>query len=96
MTGLLMVLAFSDPDDAMPGSAKPSNAELAAKRKQYKQAVDLATQTMKPYGLDTLFGKPVLAEDTQKLLNAALDKADNAALVTSLYASLMKIAPMLG
>ena len=96
VTGLLMVLAFSDPDDAMPGSAKPSNTELAAKRKQYKQALDLATQTMKPYGLDALFGKPVLAEDTQRTLNAALDKADNAALVTSLYASLMKIAPLLG
>ena len=55
VTGLLMVLAFSDPDDPMPGGPKPTNAELAAKRKQYKQAVDLAMQTMKPYGLDTLF-----------------------------------------
>jgi hypothetical protein len=96
VTGLLMVLAFSDPDDAMPGSAKPSKAELDAKRKQYKQAVDLATQTMKPYGLETLFGKPVLADDTQKTLNAALDKADNAVLITSLYGSLAKIAPLLG
>jgi hypothetical protein len=96
VTGLLMVLAFSDPDDAMPGSAKPSNTELAAKRKQYQQAVALATQTVKPYGLDTLFGKPVLADDTQNQLNAALDKADNAALITSLYASMVKMAPMLG
>jgi hypothetical protein len=96
VTGLLMVLAFSNPDDAMPGSPKPSNTELAAKRKQYKQAVDLATQTVKPYGLDALFGKPVLADDTQKSLNAALDKADNAALITSLYASLTKLAPLLG
>ena len=80
VTGLLMVLAFSDPDDAMPGGPKPTKAELDAKRKQYKQAVDLATQTLKPYGLDALIGKPVLAEDTQKSLNAALDKADNAAL----------------
>jgi hypothetical protein len=96
VTGLLMVLAFSDPDDAMPGSTKPSNTELAAKRKQYKQAVDLATQTVKPYGLDALFGKPVLADETQKSLNAALDKADNAALITSLYGSLTKLAPLLG
>ena len=96
VTGLLMVLAFADPDDAMPGSAKPSKAELDTKRKQYRQAVDLATLTVKPYGLDTLFGKPVLADDTQKVLNAALDKSDNAALITSLYASLTKIGPLLG
>lgn len=96
VTGLLMVIAFSDPDDPMPGGAKPSKAELDAKRKQYKQAVDLATQVMKPYGLDTLFGKPVMSDDTQKVLNAALDKADNAALVSSLYASMVKMAPLLG
>ena len=96
VTGLLMVLAFSDPDDAMPGSTKPTKAELDTKRKQYKQVVDLATQTLKPYGLDAFFGKPVLAEDTQKSLDAALDKADTAALITSLYGSLTKIAPLLG
>src|SRR5689334_1175802 len=28
VTGLLMVLAFSDPNDPMPGSSKPSKAEL--------------------------------------------------------------------
>lgn len=32
VTGVLMVLAFSDPDDAMPGSAKPAKAELDAQR----------------------------------------------------------------
>ena len=96
VTGVLMVLAFSDPDDAMPGSTKPSKAELDAKRKQYKQAVDLATKTLKPYGLDALIGKPVLAADTQKSLDAALDKADNAALITSLYGAMMKMGPLLG
>jgi hypothetical protein len=96
VTGLLMVLAFSDPDDAMPGGPKPTASELAAKRKSYAQAKSLATQTIKPYGLDTLIGKPVLADDVQKQLNAGLDKADNALLITQLYASLVKIAPMLG
>ena len=61
VTGVLMVLAFSDPDDAMPGSAKPAKAELDAKRKKYKEAVDLAKAVLKPYGLDTMIGKPVLA-----------------------------------
>ena len=96
VTGLLMVLAFSDPDDAMPGGPKPSASELAAKRKSYAQAKSLAVQTIKPYGLDTLIGKPVLADDTQSKLNTALDTADNAALISSLYGSLVKIGPLLG
>ena len=58
--------------------------------------MDLATQTLKPYGLDALIGKPVLAAETQKSLDAALDKADNVALITSLYGSLTKIGPLLG
>ena len=96
VTGLLMALAFSDPDDAMPGTPKPSGAELATKRKNYKDAVALATQTLKPYGLDTLIGKPVLAAATQNTLNTALEKADNFMLMTSLYTAMEKIGPMLG
>jgi hypothetical protein len=96
VTGLLMVLAFSDPDDGMPGSTKPSKTELDAKRKQYQQAMGLATQTLKPYGLDALIGKPVLAAETQRSLDAALDKADNVALITSLYGAMTKMGPLLG
>ena len=96
VTGLLMVLAFSDPDDGLPGGTTPPKAELDAKRKQYRQAVTIAAQVLKPYGLDALMGKPVLAAETQKSLDATLDKADNAALITSLYASLTKIGPLLG
>lgn len=96
VTGLMMVMAFSDPSDPMPGGPKLSKAELDAKTKQYKQAVALATDVLKPYGLDTMFGKPVLADDTQKTLDAALDKADKIALITSLYGSLTKIGPLLG
>ena len=96
VSGVLMVLAFSDPDDPMPGGAKPSAAELAAKRKTYKEAVDLAKLTLKPYGLDTTIGKPVMAAETQKTIDAALDKADNVALITSLYSAMMKMGPMLG
>ena len=93
VTGLLMVLAFSDPDD---GLSKPSKSELESKRKQYRAAVDLSTQTLKPYGLDALIGKPVLAAETQNALDAALDRADKVVLITSLYGSLMKIGPLLG
>jgi hypothetical protein len=96
VTGVLMVLAFSDPNDPMPGGPKLSKAELDAQRKKYTTAMDLAKATLKPYGLDVMIGKPVLAEDTQKAINAALDKADNLALVTSLYGALTKIGPLLG
>ena len=96
VTGVLMVLAFSDPDDAMPGSAKPAKAELDAQRKKYKAALDVATATLKPYGLDTLIGKPVLAPDVQKSIEAALDKADNTTLIASLFGAMVKMGPMLG
>ena len=31
VTGVVMVLAFADPDDPMPGGPKPSKAELDAR-----------------------------------------------------------------
>ncbi len=96
VTGVLMVLAFSDPDDAMPGSAKPAAAELDAQRKKYKAALDVATVTLKPYGLHTLIGKPVLAPEVQKSIEAALDKADNTTLIASLFGAMVKMGPMLG
>ena len=96
VSGVLMVLAFSDPDDPMPGGKTPSKAELDAKRKSYRSAVDLSRQTLKPYGLDTTIGKPVLAADTQKTIDAAIAKADNVVLITSLFATIEKIGPMLG
>jgi hypothetical protein len=96
VTGVLMVLAFSDPDDGMPGSTKPSKTELDTKRKNYKTALSLATATLKPYGLDALIGKPVLADAVQKTIDDTLDKADNVVLVTSLYGALTKMAPLLG
>jgi hypothetical protein len=93
--GILMALAFSDPDDPMPGS-KPTAAELQTKRRDYRQAVDLTKQMLKPYGLDTLIGKPVLADASTNALDAAVDKADNVVLITALLTSLEKIGPLLG
>ncbi len=96
VTGVFMMLAFSDPDDPMPGAPAPPKAELDRKRKQYKDAVGLATAVLKPYGLDALIGKPVLSDDTQNTLTAALDKADNLALIRSLFSALGKMGPLLG
>ena len=95
VSGVLMVLAFSDPDDPMPGN-KPSKTELDAQRKKYKQALSLAVAMLKPYGLEGVIGKPALADATQKTIEAALDKADNVALITSLYGALTKMGPLLG
>jgi hypothetical protein len=96
VTGVLMFLAFSDPDDAMPGAPKPSKTELDAQRKKYKDAVAIATATLKPHGLDTMIGKPVLADETQKSIDAAIGKADTVVLITSLYNAMLKMGPLLG
>jgi hypothetical protein len=96
VTGVLMFLAFSDPDDTMPGAPKPSKTELDAQRKKYKDALAIATSTLKPYALDMMIGKPVLADETQKTIDAAIGKADTLALITSLYNAMMKMGPLLG
>lgn len=95
VTGVLMVLAFSDPDDPMPG-AEPPKAELDARRKQYQQAVSVVTATLKPYGLESVIGKPGLADETQKTIAAAVEKADALTLVTQLFGAMVKIGPLLG
>ncbi len=96
VTGLFMVVAFADPDDRMPGDPEPPKAELDQKRKQYKELLGVATAVLKPYGLDALIDEPVLADATQTKINAALDKADNLGLITSLYAAIVKVSPLLG
>lgn len=96
VTGLLMVLAFSDPDDAMPGSKTPPKAELDKKRKSYKASVDLATKVLSTHGITGVIGKPVLAEATQKTIDGALTRADTAALMRDLLVALETIGPQLG
>jgi len=96
VSGVLMMLAFSDPSDPMPGSKPLPKAELDAKVKQYRSAVDMVKQTLKPYGLDTIVGKPALSPETQKVMDASLAKADTVALMTSLMGTMEKIGPMLG
>lgn len=96
VTGVVMVLAFTDPDDPMPGGKSLSEAELAAKRKSYKEAMELAKATLKPHGLDGFIGKPAMSDETQKAIDAALSKADTVALMTSLMGAMEKMGPMLG
>ena len=96
VSGMLMALAFSDPDDAMPGSKPLPKAELEKKRKDYKAAVALATKTLTAHGITGVIGKPVLADATQKTINAALDKADTVALVRDMLAALDTMGPLLG
>jgi len=96
VTGVLMLLAFSNPDDQMPGSKPLPAAELEAKRKGYREASALAKQTLRPFGLDTLIGKPAMSTDSQKAIARAIDKADTVALTSSLFAAMTRMGPMLG
>lgn len=94
--GLLIVIAFTNPDDAMPGKKPLPPAELAAKRKGYRAVVDLARQTLEPHGLDGIVGKPALAPETQKAVAAALARTDTVVLMGSLVDAMEKIGPLLG
>jgi hypothetical protein len=96
VAGILIALAFSNPDDPMPGSAKPSASELAAQRKRYQQALDVARRTLQPSGLDSLIGKPPLAAENQKVIEAAVAKTDNVALVTALHGAMLQIGTLFG
>ena len=96
VTGVIMVLAFSDPDDPMPGGKPLSKAELDAKRKNYRAATDLAKATLKPHGLDAFIGKPAMSPDTQKAIDSALAKTDTVVLINSLMGAMEKMGPMLG
>lgn len=96
VTGLLMALAFSDPDDTMPGSKPLPKAELEKKRKGYKAAVKTADTMLSSYGVTGVIGKPVLADATQKPIEAALAKADTVAMMRDLMGALDTIGPQLG
>jgi hypothetical protein len=91
-----MALAFSNPDDPMPGSKPLPKAELDKRKKGYASAVDLVRQTLRPHGLDSLIGQPPMAPKSQETLKAALAKADTVVLVTSLLTAMDRIGPMLG
>ena len=95
VTGVIMVLAFSDPDDPIPGGKPLAKAELDAKRKSYRAAMDLAKATLKPHGLDAFIGKPAMSAETQGAIDAAISKADTVALVTSLMGAMVQMGPML-
>ena len=96
IAGVLMVLAFSNPDSGMPGGKPLPKAELDKKRKDYRAAVDLATSTFKPYGLDAVVGKSALSPEEEKRMDASIAKADTVALLTSVMNAMDKIGPLLG
>ncbi len=66
------------------------------RRRSTQQAVDIVKTTLKPYGLDTLVGKPALSDEVQKSLDAAIAKADNVALISAIFNSIAKLGPLLG
>jgi hypothetical protein len=96
LTGLLMMIRMSNPEAPAPGQPAPSKAALDKQKKDYRALVDLVTATLKPHGMDTLVGKPPLSPETEKALNAALEKTDTVMLLASLMATMEKAGPLLG
>jgi hypothetical protein len=89
VTGVLMVLRFSDPDDQPPGSPPLAAAERDVKRRQYQETVDLARQALDPHGLGELIGRAPLSDEVAKALGSRLDRADTVSLLAG-------VLPLLG
>lgn len=96
VSGILLVLASNNPDDQMSGGAPLPKAELAARRKRYKSAVDAVRRALKPHGLDRAIGRPVMAPGTQTLVDNALAKADTVVLMRALLSTMDQVGPTLG
>lgn len=96
ISSMLLVLASKNPDDPLASGTPLPKTELAAKRKSYKATVDVFRKTLKPHGLDRAVGRPVMAPDTQAIVDTALAKADTVVLVRSLMALMDRVGPGLG
>lgn len=95
--GLLVALSFYNPDEQLLGS-KPPKAELDTQRKNYRTAVGVARQALKPHGLDGLVGQPPAAAmepKAQATVKSALDKADAVAVVSAVMSTLERISVLL-
>jgi hypothetical protein len=96
LLGMLVMLAFSDPSDPMPGGPKKSAKELDTEKKNYASAVASVKGMLKPHGLESLMTMKPMNESTQKFLSTALDKTDTVVLIGSGIATMEKIGPLLG
>jgi hypothetical protein len=96
LIGMMVMLAFSDPSDPMPGGPKKSAKELDTEKKNYASAVAAVKGMLKPHGLDSLLTMKAMNESTQKFLDTALDKTDTVVLIGSGVATMDKIGPLLG
>lgn len=92
--GSLAMLAFTDPDDPNPMGPKPTPAELKGKREAYAAAKKEITAALKPSGMDTAIGKPLMP--AQEIVDAKIGAADVVALVPALWDAVVKAGPALG
>jgi hypothetical protein len=92
---MLVGIRFMDPDSPMPGTPPPPRQELEKKRKNYKTAIDLLAKAFKPYGLDSIIGLPPMNPKAQQTLDAALARMDTVAFMTSFFATMKTVAPLL-
>ena len=97
--GTLVAMAMFDPEVPTVVGKPPSKAEVETQRKNYRTALGILRQGLKPHGLDALVGKPVTPESEAAFMatiNAALPKTDTVALAASILSAMDKVAPMMG
>jgi hypothetical protein len=96
ITALIVALSFLDPDNPAPGSDPVPEAERDTKRKNHRAAVEVARETLKPYGLAGLIGQSPISPLTKDVFELALTRADTVVLMRSLFAALDRIGTLLG
>jgi hypothetical protein len=96
ITALILALNFLDPDNPMPGSTPIPPSAIESRRKAYAETLDVARETLRPFGLGGLVGKPPLSPVTKDTLDAVLTHTDTVVLMRSLYATLQQISRLMG
>ena len=91
----LLIVRMANPDNPMPGAA-PSKGELAAKRKTYREVVDVLTRALTPHGLESVLGQPPLNAAVQQTIKAALLKTDTVVLITTVVDTTRTVGKLLG
>ena len=96
ITALIVTLSFTDPDNPSAGNTPLSAAERDAKRQNHRAAVEVARETLRPHGLDGLIGQSPISPLSKDVFALALNRTDTVVLMRSLFASLDRIATLLG
>jgi protein-disulfide isomerase len=94
MAQTLMLLAFMESDEPMPGGPKPSPEVVAAKKKASVELRTVVTAILTPYGMDGALGQPLTT--AEPIVDAGLEKADLIDLTAKTFKAVVKAALALG